>query len=75
MLTSRSTCHNCIHFLHSGVNGSSRSPADLFRNDGVGLCRRYPPTWVQDTGMDDGGQYSFPAIHKDHRCGEWGTRI
>ena len=66
-----SRCLKCVHFLKGGVNGSSRPPKDLIRSDDIGLCRRYPPTWVHDPEMDDGGIYSFPAIHQDHRCGEW----
>ena len=71
MLNKRSACRNCIHFLVGGVNGASRDPADLERNDDVGLCRRYPPHWVSDPDLEDEGLYSFPAIHQDHRCGEW----
>ena len=71
MLNNRSTCRNCIHFLVGGVNGSSRAPAELERKDGVGLCRRYPPSWLPDADLEDAGLYAFPAIHQDHRCGEW----
>lgn len=71
MLNKRSTCRNCIHFL-VGVNGASRAPAELERKDGVGLCRRHPPHWIPDAhSEDEGGLYAFPAIHQDHRCGDW----
>lgn len=66
-----SKCLKCIHFLKGGVNGSSRPPSDLVRSDEVGLCRRYPPIWLPADPEDDIGSFSFPAIHQDHRCGEW----
>ncbi|WIA57797.1 hypothetical protein N6H05_08375 [Sphingobium sp. WTD-1] len=69
-----STCLRCVHFLQGGVNPSSMSPGHAKRADGVGLCRRYPPRWAQDT-TDEGGSFDFPAIHQDHRCGEFQPRI
>jgi len=71
MLNSRSACSNCVHFLSGGVNGSSRPPKEMIRSDGRGLCRRYPPTWVHDSDLEDEGLFVFPTIHQDHRCGEW----
>ncbi|WP_416463231.1 hypothetical protein [Sphingomonas sp. VDB2] len=43
----------------------------MLRADKIGLCRRNPPHWIADAELEDGGQYSFPAVHQDHRCGEW----
>lgn len=64
-------CSTCKHFLARGINGSSRSPDEMTRLDGVGLCRRYPPRWLDDDELDGGGLFAFPAIHQDHRCGEY----
>lgn len=68
-------CQTCTHFLQGGVNGSSRPPSDLFRDDSVGLCRRYPPKWIPDPELEDGGIFGFPAIHQEHRCGEYEGQI
>jgi len=74
MLNKRSACRTCDHFLAGGVNGSSNAPGATERHDGVGLCRRYPPTWVHDSDLEDEGLFVFPTIHQDHRCGEWSDR-
>lgn len=66
-----SRCLKCVHFLAGGVNGSDRPPSDLVRTDKVGLCRRHPPIWLPPGQDEDEGMFAFPAIHQDHRCGEW----
>lgn len=66
-----SRCSKCAHFLRGGTNGSSRPPSDVVRSDAVGLCRRYPPVWTPAEPDELEGSFNFPAIHMDHRCGEW----
>lgn len=66
------SCLHCAHFLENGVNGATRRPGDMMRADKIGLCRRYPPKWITaQNSQEEGGLYAFPAVHQDHRCGEW----
>lgn len=70
------SCSRCVHFLQAGVNPSSMSPGKQ-GDDGGGLCRAHPPSWLPGRDLGDGpeGMWSFPVIHEDHRCGEWKGRI
>lgn len=65
------TCSTCVHFLAGGVNGASNSPTEFVRHDQAGLCRRNPPVWLPPNPDEESGSFCFPAIHQDHRCGEW----
>lgn len=65
------SCLHCAHFLENGVNPSSSRPAEFLRLDQIGLCRRHPPVWLPPSPDEDSGSFNFPAVHQDHRCGEW----
>lgn len=65
------SCLYCAHFMEAGVNPSSNRPGEFMRSDKIGLCRRNPPVWLPPSPDEESGSFCFPAIHQDHRCGEW----
>jgi hypothetical protein len=65
-------CAVCDHFLARGHTLSKSSPQEQRVEFAVGICRRHPPRALYDP--DDQDILSvFPAVHHDHRCGEFNT--